>query len=302
MDPLSDMLGGIRADGACVNQVSLDLPWAIRFAPGASLTMLTAVKGGGVLVLADGTEHKLAPGNTALVRDGRPFHLSDVAATVQAPVEPLSGNGYDTECDLTLDETNATAVVIVGSYRTTCTRQERLLRTLPSALVLEEDLNGVLWLDALRDSLRRRRQPGSQALVDRILDWGLVCVLGCWFDRQGAAAPAWYRGAMDPVAGPALEAIHRDPRQLWTVASLAAEAKVSRAHLAKRFTEVMGQPPLRYLTDWRMYTAEELLSDTDMSVAEVAGAVGYADPFAFSTAFKRHQGISPRQYRSGAAS
>lgn len=301
MDPLSDMLGGIRAEGACVNQVSLEPPWAVRFGSGASLTMLTAVKGGGVLVLADGTEHKLSPGASALVRDEQPFHLVDTAATMDAPIRPLSGNGYETECDLGLEETTADAVVIVGTYHTTSTRQERLLRTLPPALVIDEDLDSILH-DALADALRYRSRPGGQALIDRIVDWGLVCVLCCWFDRQGADAPAWYRGAMDPVAGPALEAIHRHPRNLWTVASLAAEAKVSRALLAKRFTEVMGQPPLKYLTEWRMCAAEELLSHSDWSVAKVAEAVGYADPFAFSTAFKRHRGVSPRRYRATAVS
>ncbi|ADD40140.1 AraC family transcriptional regulator [Stackebrandtia nassauensis] len=307
MDPLSDMLGGIRAEGACVNQVSLEPPWAIRFAEGGALTLLTAVRGEGVLVLADGTEHKLNEGSTALVRGDEPFHLADSAAAMDGPIKVLSGNGYETVCELSLDESDATTAVIVGTYRTTCTRQERLLRTLPSALVVDEDTTDATkpevatlggWLDAVTDALRRRRGPGGQALIDRLLDWGLVCTLACWFEHQGADAPAWYRGAQDPVAGPALEAIHNRPQHLWTVGALAAEAKVSRAHLAKRFAEVMGQPPLKYLTEWRMYTAEDLLSDSDMSVAEVARAVGYADPFAFSTAFKRHRGTSPRQYRS----
>lgn len=167
--------------------------------------------------------------------------------------------------------------------------------------MLHEDIDGVLWLTSMRDALSRRHQPGAQALIDRILDWGLVCTLGCWFDQKGADAPAWYLGAMDPVAGPALDGIHQRPSEAWTVGSLAAEAQVSRAHFAKRFTEVMGQPPLSYLTEWRMYTAEDLLSDPDLSVAKVAEAVGYADPFAFSTAFKRKRGMSPRAFRSQSA-
>lgn len=301
MDPLSDMLGGIRAEGVCVNQVALEPPWSVRFAPGASLTLLSAVKGGGVLILADGTVSRLRPGDTALVRDARPFHLVDAAATLASSIEPLAGNGYQTQCDLGIEETTADTVVIVGSYDSDSTRQRRLLETLPPVLTVSDD-GEELFTSALVDALRYRLRAGGQALIDRVVDWGLVCVLAQWFDRQGPAAPAWYRGATDPVVGPVLDAIHKRPRHLWTVAGLAAEARVSRAHLAKRFTEVMGQPPLRYLTDWRMCTAEELLADAELSVAAVAAAVGYADPFAFSTAFKRHCGLSPRDYRSTVAS
>ncbi|GAB4002883.1 hypothetical protein GCM10029992_42490 [Glycomyces albus] len=153
----------------------------------------------------------------------------------------------------------------------------------------------MLWLESLRDALDRRPRPGGQALLDRVLDWGLVCTLSCWFDLRGSAAPSWYRGMEDPVVGPALEAIHRRPREAWTVAALAAESSVSRAHFAKRFTEVMGDPPLGYLTEWRMLLAEDLLADTFLSVAAVAKSVGYKDPFAFSSAFKRETGVSPRE-------
>jgi len=300
------MLGGIRAEGAFARQALLEPPWTILLVDGAPLTMLTVIRGGGVVILADGTELKVGAGDTALVRGPEPFHLADSAAALDRPhrAYEIACFGPDAEGELELDgdtwdsDPEGSTTLIVGAYRATCTRHERLLRTLPPALVLHEDIEGVLWLEAARDALSRRHQPGSQALIDRILDWGLVCTLSCWFDRKGAEAPAWYLGAMDPVAGPALEAIHQRPYKTWTVGSLAAEAKVSRAHFAKRFTDVMGEPPMSYLTEWRMYTAEELLSDPDLSVAEVAKAVGYADPFAFSTAFKRRRGMSPRKFRS----
>jgi AraC-like DNA-binding protein len=100
------------------------------------------------------------------------------------------------------------------------------------------------------------------------------------------------------VVGPALEAMHRQPSAGWTVASLAAAAGVSRALFARRFTEVMGQSPLAYLTECRMDDAEELLSDRTLTVAQVAKAVGYADAFGFSAAFKRHRGVRPSEFRA----
>jgi AraC-like DNA-binding protein len=271
--------------------------------------MITVIRGSGVVILPDGTELKAAAGTTVLVLGPEPFQLADSAATIALPLKArhLTCSTHDIEdksqpvLSSGGDEPDGSTTLVVGTYRATRSRHDRLLRTLPPALVLEEDIGGVLWLNSLRDAVSRRQVPGGQALIDRILDWGLVCTLGCWFDQQGSDAPAWYRGTLDPVAGPALEAIHQRPAEPWTVGSLAAEASVSRAHFAKRFTEIMGQPPLSYLSEWRIYRAEELLTDSDLSIANVAKAVGYNDPFAFSTAFKRKRGTSPRDFRTSGA-
>ncbi len=341
MDPLSDMLSGIRSAGASVSQASLDPPWTIRFTGGAPLTMLTVISGGGSVAMPDGSALTLGAGDTVLVRGPDPFHLADSPASLRRPhrdheidcLDPVPGggpvsappdglpprdglrdgglgggppdappngsvaNGSVANGRLSDEASAGATTLIVTAYRATRSRHERLLRTLPPTLVLNEEAEDVFWLDAARDALSRRHLPGGQALVDRVVDMGLVCSLACWFEREGADAPAWYRGAVDPVTGPALEAVHRRPHEAWTVSALAARAGVSRALFAKRFTEVVGQSPLGYLTEWRMYTAEELLADPELSVAKVAGAVGYADPSSFSTAFKRLRGLSPREFR-----
>ncbi|MEU5157514.1 AraC family transcriptional regulator [Glycomyces sp. NPDC021274] len=287
MDPLSDMLADIRAEGAAVHQAALDPPWRLHGDGEAPLTMVTLVAGSAALVLRDGTTRPLTTGSTAIVRE--PFDLVDALSTLDRPIPAVSiGAASQGERD----------VLIAGAYRPASARHQRLLRALPAALVLDEEVEDVLWLHSMRDALTRAKAPGGQAMLDRILDWGLVCTLGCWFERQEAAAPGWYLGALDPVTGPALEAIHRHPDRAWTVASLAARANVSRAHFAKRFTEVMAQPPLRYVAERRMELAADLLADPGVPVAAAAAAVGYRDPFAFSTAFKRHRGLSPRDYRS----
>lgn len=295
MDPLSDMLADIRSDGASVRRAALAAPWRLRFAGGAPLTMITAVAGEGVLVLADGTEHKLIPGTTAVIRGPEPFDLADGPDTLDRPIPAVAIEDVAIEAG---PHAADASVVIAAAYRPARARHQRLLRALPAALVLDEDVEDVLWLRSMYYVLARLPTLGGQAMLDRILDWGLVCTLGCWFDQQAHAAPDWYRGALDPVTGPALEAIHQHPDRAWTVAELAARAHVSRAHFAKRFTEVMDRPPLRYLTERRMEIAADLLADPDVPVATAAAAVGYRDPFAFSTAFRRHQGMSPRAWRS----
>jgi AraC-like DNA-binding protein len=116
-----------------------------------------------------------------------------------------------------------------------------------------------------------------------------------------ASAPAvdhgWLAALHDPVLAPALAQLHRAPERRWTVAELAAEAAVSRSSLDERFRQVLGRSPIRYLTEWRMHLAEDLLANTDSGVAAVARKVGYDSEEAFSRAFKRAHGASPSHWR-----
>ncbi|MFX0577935.1 AraC family transcriptional regulator [Nocardia nepalensis] len=309
MDPLSHLLRGIRAEGAVVSHALLEAPWTIRFADRAPLTMITVLRGGGTLVLADGSETPLALGDTAVVRGPDLFHVVDRPASLGGPhteyeiacfapgiecdVEDLSGIRWGAE------EVGATALV-VGAYQTSARRNDRLMQTLPPMLLVSEGVEMCGWFEsAAKEAVTL--SAGSQAMMDRLLDWGLVCTLRSWFEQAGPAAPAWYRGLADPVVGPALDAIHTTPSAPWTVASLAARAGVSRALFARRFAAVMATPPLTYLTRFRINEAEELLAATDFTIAQVAKTVGYADPFGFSAAFKRHTGLSPTAFRAAAA-
>ena len=137
-------------------------------------------------------------------------------------------------------------------------------------------------------------------MLDRLLDLLLIAVLRDWFARPEAEAPGWYRASADPIVGPALKALHHDPAHQWTVEELAKGAGVSRAALARRFNDLVGEPPMAFLTGWRIALAADLLLEPDATVGSVAAKVGYGSPFALSTAFKRLRGISPKQYRVAA--
>ncbi|WP_416565510.1 AraC family transcriptional regulator [Nocardia testacea] len=307
MDPLSTLLSGIRAEGAVLTNAVLEAPWSIRFADRAPLTMITVLRGGGALLLPDGIERRIVAGDTAIVRGPEPFLFADHAGTVGLPHEEyeIACFAPDAKCDAALDggrwgdDPAGETALIVGAYRASGRRHERLLRAVPPVLVVSDDVEVCAWMESVATDAVRR-PAGAQAMMDRLLDWALVCTLRDWFDGQDAGAPGWYRGPADPVVGPALEAMHGKPAAGWTVASLASEAGVSRALFARRFSEVMGQSPLAYLTECRMDEAEELLADRSLTVAQVAKAVGYADAFGFSAAFKRHRGIRPSDFRATA--
>lgn len=146
-------------------------------------------------------------------------------------------------------------------------------------------------------------RPGSDAAVPALLETLLLFILRAWFDEQADTRASGWAGAFtDPAVAAALRAVHEDPARAWTVPDLSDVAGVSRATLARRFTGTVGEPPLAYVTRWRMLTAARLLRATDSSLGAVARRVGYTSEFAFAKAFKREYGSAPGQYRRAADS
>jgi AraC-like DNA-binding protein len=151
---------------------------------------------------------------------------------------------------------------------------------------------GLLGAEIVRD------EPGQEAVLDRLLDLLVITVLRDWFARPDA--PPWYRAYGDPVVGHALRLLQHNPAHPWTVEELARECGISRAALARRFQELVGEAPIAFLTSWRIALAADLLLEPGATIGSVAEQVGYGTPFALSTAFKRLRGISPREHRAAA--
>ena len=188
---------------------------------------------------------------------------------------------------------NGSAVMLTGTYLMPGEISQRLLGALPALLVLPaKDLQSPL-ITYLADEIVKD-EPGQQAVLDRLL----IAVLRAWFSRPEAAAPGWYRAHSDPVVGPALRLLHNKPAHPWTVQALAVATGTSRASLARRFTELVGEPPMTFLTGWRLTLAADLLREPGATVGSVARQVGYGSSFALSTAFKRVRVISPQEHRA----
>jgi AraC-like DNA-binding protein len=190
-------------------------------------------------------------------------------------------------------------LLITGAYHLGGEVGDRLLRVLPDLLVLRDQEWDSPVIPLLTQELVKD-EPGQEAVLDRLLDLLLIAVLRAWFARPEAQTPAWYRAASDPVIGHALRLLHHNPAHPWTVAELARETGLSRAALARRFNELVGEPPMSFLTSWRIALAADLLLEPGATVGSVAAQVGYSSPFALSTAFKRLRGMSPQQHRARA--
>ncbi len=174
----------------------------------------------------------------------------------------------------------------------------RLVEALPPIVHMRPTRSGrsagpFAAIDLLADEMEHGG-TGSGAVISRLCDVVVLQAIRSWVSSEEAAGSRWLAAMSDPQIGPALAALHRYPEQRWAVSSLAAHALMSRSAFAARFTEVVGQSAMRYLTDLRMQLALDLLRRTDRSVSEVAAAVGYDSEASFSRVFKRVMGTSPR--------
>lgn len=176
------------------------------------------------------------------------------------------------------------------------------LRVFSSAFVVRpQGSAGAAWVRANIDFALAQADSsplGPEAVSTRLPEMLLVEVLRQHLATAPAVDRGWLAALHDPVLNPALAAMHGSPERRWTVTDLAREAAVSRSALDERFRQVLGRSPIRYLSEWRMHLAEELLASTDLGVASVARRVGYDAEEAFSRAFKRTHGASPGQWRS----
>lgn len=189
--------------------------------------------------------------------------------------------------------------MLTGTYQMATELSRRLLAVLPTLVMLPATAWDCALIPLLADEVAKD-EPGQEAVLDRLLDLLLIAALRAWFSRPETDAPTWYAAHGDPVVGRALRMLHHNPAHPWTVASLAEQLGVSRAALARRFTQLVGEPPMTYLTGWRLALAADLLREPDTTIGAVARKVGYGSPYALSTAFKRAHGISPQQHRAGA--
>ncbi|MGI6872120.1 AraC family transcriptional regulator [Amycolatopsis sp. 3B14] len=304
MDVVSELLSDVRARGAVFRQAIMRPPWALRMASGAPLTLATMLRGHAWIVPDQHEPVLIETGDVAVVRGDVPYVVADVPATTPSllvtsadycsSVEGVErAAGAARTCGTPVD---GAAVLLSGAFQRRGELSERLLQALPAVLVAPAK-DSPFTVETVAAEIARDR-PGQQLVLDRLLDLMLVSALRNWFDSPDANVPAWCRALDDAVVGTALRLLHDAPAHPWTVAQLAAEVGVSRAALARRFTTLVGEPPMAYLTNWRITLAADLLRETDHTVGTIARKVGYANAYALSVAFKRLRGIRPSEHRN----
>lgn len=298
MDVVSDAISAVHLGHPSSQRVRTGGSWCARLDPFAGAGFYVVLRGSCWLRTDGGTPVPLDVGDAVLLPHGTGHVIADspvdasVAAEEAVPFERwLAESGPCDETEL-----------LCGRYSLDCSRLHPLMAELPEVVHLPDRVGGHRELRAAIDLLSGELdqvRPGSCVALPNLLDLLLVYMIRSWMAE--ATSGSWPGALADPVTAAALRAVHSDPAASWTIDRLAAAAGTSRATLSRRFTALVGRPPMAYLTWWRLILAAGLLRDTPDTLAAIAGRVGYGSPYALSHAFGREFGTTPGRYRAEAA-
>jgi AraC-like DNA-binding protein len=294
---VSDVLAPLRIASGRYTRADLTSPWGIRFAA-RDVPMFHAVDRGRCVLRVEGEPSPiaLAQGDVVLLPHGHGHALTDVPERRAHLVDFEDGKRLIEAPDRPGAER---ARFVCAEVAVDAFASRSLLASLPPVLVIRAGVGGALasLLSALAEEAGAR-MPGSHEMLRRLIEVAFLQALRVWLVTSDAPSLGWIRGLRDPHLARALAVMHGAPGQSWTLARIARRAGTSRATLARRFAEIVGQTPLAYLTRLRMErAARQLADDPERSLDDVAASHGYRSVAAFSRAFKRAIGTSPGALR-----
>ncbi len=299
-DLLSQVLSESRMSSATFRALVLRGQWRLRF-DGALRGVHIVVSGHPHLALDDGTQRSLGPGDLVVLPRADAHTLSS-SATPQGPTySSLALADSSPDVEVTFGQTGEQTRIVCGVFFF-ADDSHPAVAGLPRCIHVPADALRADWLRGLGDAVvaeALERGPGSDVVLARLSDALVTRALR--YHLENADEPGWLHGLRDPSISRALTALHDDLARPWTVASLAREAGQSRTAFAARFTALVGQPPMEYTLVCRMRHAQSLLRDKRLTVAAIAGQVGYGSESALSAAFTRFTGTTPGAYRRSAA-
>ncbi len=310
MDPLSDVLRAVRLNGAFFFMAEAAAPWAVsnpaardlvpRILPDAEHLisyhiLLSGICWGGV----DGVSQvRMQPGDVIVFPHGDP-HVMSSAQGFRADAERMSASWarYPHPVYLGSDADRDTTVVC-GFLGCDARPYNPLLASLPRRIHAPGVASG--WLSQFPRQVvaeSRAGRVGSETMLTRMAELMFIEVVRRHMEQLAPQDTGWLSGLRDAVVGPALTQLHERPAHPWTLAELARTIASSRTVLVERFSQLVGVPPIQYLTQWRLQLAAEQLSRGSGKVAAIGAQVGYDSEAAFSRAFKRETGLSPGAWR-----
>jgi AraC-like DNA-binding protein len=332
MDVLSDVLRVVRLSGAVFFTADFSAPWALEspipemlasaVMPEAECVVLfhILVEGECEVVCQRHSVTTMEAGDVIVFPRGDQHTMRSHGAATPTPLTSIFSPGrYDDPPQLSYGGGGRTSRFVCG-YLNCDQRFSPLVEALPTMLLVRsrDDYSSIDAVDAsgsrptvvpqgsgtwLGTTLKftineaRAARPGNAAMLGRLTELMFVEILREYMHRLPANQGGWLAGLNDAHVGKALRLLHANPMRNWTVEELARESAISRSALAERFTELVGDAPIRYLANWRMQLAKQMLREGAHSVQEVATRVGYESEAAFSRAFKRATGSPPATWR-----
>jgi AraC-like DNA-binding protein len=298
-DPLAEALHFLRMNGAFYCRSELTAPWGMTMMAMPGYIWFHVVTTGRVWLEAGDDERRLLqPGDLGLVPHGEGHVLRSEPGVPAPGVLELEREEISERYEiLRHGGGGAPTTLICGAVRFDHPAARNLVEILPPIMHLEAA--SAPQLDWMQSTLRlmaleaRELRPGSEAVITRLGDILVIQAIRSWLETDPAAQTGWLGALQDEQIGRAIALIHRDPARNWTVASLADELAMSRSAFAARFTELVEEPAMQYVTRWRMQVAVSALRNDGATVGELASRLGYRSEAAFARAFKRVIGVPP---------
>jgi len=310
MDPLSDLLRVVRLDGAYFYPVEAAEPWAVSSAPARELTprilpgsehlisyhILLSGRCFGGLIGEELVE--LAPGDAIVFPHGDAHVMgSDRAVRLASDFETAAQRRFPEVVLLGVGASRPTSF-LCGYLGCDLRPFNPLLAALPRRMHMRG--LSASWLGSFTRQLTeesRLGRAGADTVITRLAELMFIEALRRYLEELPPGQTGWLAGLRDEVVGRALSLLHERPAHPWTLAELAREAASSRSRLAERFTDLVGLPPMQYLTRWRMQVAAGLLARSGAKLGVIAAEAGYESEAAFSRAFKKATGVAPGAWR-----
>ncbi|WP_174800943.1 AraC family transcriptional regulator [Martelella limonii] len=303
VDSLSDVLSVLKPRSYIAGGFDLGGDWAIQYAPHTGVKYY-AIESGAAWLAVEGQAKpvRLVAGDCVLLPNGRRFLIArDMAFKVIESVEiPES----DWNGGIATLNGGGDTMMLGGYFEFSGAHTEMLLGSMPTVVRLrdEDDKIGLRWaLSRMRQELYRQ-QPGRSLILQHLAHMMLVQSLRLYLAQGASQGAGWLFALSDPKISAALAQMHANPGERWTLKGLANVAGMSRSKFALRFKAVCGASPIDYLTRWRMIIAGERLQHGTEPIVAIALSLGYQSEAAFSTAFKRTMGFTPRSYGRAVAS
>jgi AraC-like DNA-binding protein len=302
VDALDEVLRSLRMASSLLSRARYGDPWAV-VTKGAPFPILHAMVEGSCQLMREGEpDVRLETGDVVVLPQGSAHVMASRATLASVPVPRLTSSCDGTVRRIEHGGPGEHCVIICGTFHLDHEAGGWLLGLLPSVVhlrpaseVANDFMEGTL---RLLDAEIAAGERGSSAVVERLTDLLVLQALRHEATNSDATS-GWLAAVRDERIGKALALMHASPGAEWTVDKLARRCGMSRTRFYQRFTDLVGEPPKRYLARWRANAAADLIRREGLADAEAAEAVGYRSAQAFTTAFRRHLGVTPSAYRRG---
>ncbi|WP_436758126.1 AraC family transcriptional regulator [Streptosporangium sp. V21-05] len=298
-DALDDLLGRMHVEGSWYAALKALGPWAVTFETAPLARLVIVVEGTCLLTSSDvEAPMELSAGDCIVVQPGIGFSLQDRLGRPTMHCEAVFARATGREA--TVGESGPVTAIQSGRFSFDAAAAEPLMPLLPPILRIRLDEERSAAVRATLDLMAAESDGdgmGAGSIIDRLADVLFIQVLRAWCAADDGPGAGWIAALRVPPLAVALRALHSDLARPWTVADLAREAAMSRSAFAALFRDVVGEPPLSYLTSWRVYRAKALLKETRHSLSEIAVSVGYDSDTALSRAFRRFEPLPPGAWR-----